>query len=118
MSSGSGQIYGRYGTLSALPSYGIPILMRRDAPLPPAKRGRMMKPLRIVTVLAVVAIATLSGTRDAMSEPGGLHLNITPFGGYANWAKDVNLDDKAMFGGRVGLGFGRYLGAEGYYSWL
>jgi len=77
-----------------------------------------MKPLRMFAVLAVAAIGTLSGTRDARSEPGGLHLNITPFGGYADWAKDVNLDGKAMFGGRVGLGFGRYLGVEGYYSWL
>jgi len=77
-----------------------------------------MKPLRMFAVLAVAAIATLSGTREARSEPGGLHLNITPFGGYADWAKEVNLDDKPMFGGRVGLGFGRYLGVESYYSWL
>ncbi len=77
-----------------------------------------MKSLRMCAVLAVFAIATMSATRPAMSEPGGLHLNITPFGGYANWAKDVNLDNKPMFGGRVGLGFGRHLGVEGYYSWM
>ena len=77
-----------------------------------------MRPLRMFVVLAVVAIATLSATRTARSEPGGFHLNLTPFGGYANWTKNVNLDDKAMFGGRVGLGLGRYVGIEGYYSWL
>lgn len=77
-----------------------------------------MKSLRMCAVLAVVAIATLSATRPASSEPGGLHLNITPFGGYWTWAKEVNLDKKAFFGGRVGIGFGRHLGIEGYYSWL
>jgi len=77
-----------------------------------------MRPLRKLCVLAVVAMATLTAARTARSEPGGLHLNITPFGGYADWAKDVNLDDRPMFGGRVGLGFGRYIGVEGYYSWL
>lgn len=54
----------------------------------------------------------------ARSEPGGLHLNLTPFVGYATWAKDVNLDSKPLFGGAVGLGFGRYLGVEGYYGWM
>src|SRR5712672_1729837 len=78
----------------------------------------MMKSLRMCAVLAVVALATLSGPRTAGSEPGGLHLNITPFGGYWTWAKQVNLDKKAFFGGRVGIGFGRHLGIEGYYSWL
>jgi len=77
-----------------------------------------MKSLRVFVVLATVAIATMTATRAARSEPGGLHLNLTPFGGYANWAKDVNLDSKPMFGGRVGVGFGRHLGVEGYYSWL
>jgi outer membrane protein OmpA-like peptidoglycan-associated protein len=69
-------------------------------------------------VLAVVAIATLSATRTARSEPGGLHLNLTPFGGYWEWANEVNLDSKAFFGGRVGIGLGRHLGVEGYYSWM
>src|SRR5258706_8531859 len=78
----------------------------------------MMKPLGMFAVLAMVGIATLSMTRTASSEPGGLHLNITPFGGYWDWSKDVNLDNKALFGGRVGIGFGRYLGIEGYYSWM
>ncbi|MGH7723838.1 MAG: OmpA family protein [Candidatus Eiseniibacteriota bacterium] len=55
---------------------------------------------------------------SARSEPGGLHVNITPFGGYGVWAKDINLANKAMFGGRVGVGFGKYVGLETYYSWM
>ena len=77
-----------------------------------------MRPLRKLFVLAVVAIATLPAARTAQSEPGGLHLNLFPFAGYATWSKDVNLKNKFMYGGLVGLGLGRYLGAEGYYSWL
>jgi outer membrane protein OmpA-like peptidoglycan-associated protein len=77
-----------------------------------------MKPLRTLAVLAVVTIATLTGTRVASSEPGGLHLNLTPFGEFATWGKDVNLDDKPGFGGRVGIGLGRHLGVEGYYGWM
>jgi len=77
-----------------------------------------MKLLRMFAVLAVVAISSMSATRTAMSEPGGLHLNITPFGGYRDWDSGVNLDSKALFGARVGIGFGRYLGIEGHYSWM
>jgi outer membrane protein OmpA-like peptidoglycan-associated protein len=78
-----------------------------------------MKWLRIsVVVLTVFLMQGPSAPGTAQSEPGGLHLNITPFGEYADWAKDVNLDSKPMFGARVGLGFGRHLGIESYYGWM
>lgn len=77
-----------------------------------------MRPLRMLAVLAVVSIATLSATRIARSEPGGLHLNLTPFGGYWDWSKKVNLANKPFYGGSAGLGLGRHLGIEGYYSWM
>ena len=78
-----------------------------------------MKPLRMIFfALAVTALGNLLAPATARSEPGGLHLNLTPFGGYATWAKEVNLDDKPEFGGRVGVGFGRHFGVEGYYAWM
>jgi len=78
-----------------------------------------MRPLRMsFVVLSVFLIQGLLAPGTARSEPGGLHLNLTPYGGYANWAKDVNLDNGPMFGGRVGLGFGRHLGVEGHYGWM
>ena len=61
-----------------------------------------------VFALSFMLLGGLLSPRPASSEPGGLHLNITPFGGYATWAEEVNLDDKAEFGGRLGIGFGRY----------
>jgi len=78
-----------------------------------------MKLLRIsIAALTVLLLHGLSAPEIARSEPGGLHLNLTPFGGFATWAKDVNLANKPMFGGRAGIGFGRHLGVEGYYSWM
>jgi outer membrane protein OmpA-like peptidoglycan-associated protein len=78
-----------------------------------------MKLLRVALVMLCVSLLhCLSIPGPAWSEPGGLHLNLTPYGGWGDWAKDVNLDSKPMFGGRVGLGFGRYLGIEGYYDWM
>src|SRR6185312_9397993 len=78
-----------------------------------------MKSLRtLFFALAVTALGGLVAPGTASSEPGGLHLNLTPFGGYATWAKEVNLDDRPEFGGRVGVGFGRYIGVEGYYAWM
>lgn len=78
-----------------------------------------MKTMRMwFVVLTALVLQSLAGPGTARSEVGGLHLNVTPFGGWAQWAKEVNLDDKAHFGGRVGLGLGRHLGVEGYYSWI
>ena len=73
-----------------------------------------MKLLKLFSVaLTVLALQGLLAPERARSEPGGLHLNLTPFGGYAKWAKDVNLAGKPEFGFRAGLGFGRHLGVEG-----
>jgi outer membrane protein OmpA-like peptidoglycan-associated protein len=78
-----------------------------------------MKSLRtIVFALSAALLGGLGAPRIAMSEPGGLHLNLTPFGGYSDFAREVNLDDRPEFGGRVGIGFGRYIGIEGYYAWM
>jgi hypothetical protein len=73
------------------------------------------------TIVFALSLAVLGGawfSRPAQSEPASLHLNITPFGGYSDFAKEVNLDDRPEFGGRLGIGFGRYIGIEGYYAWM
>jgi len=78
-----------------------------------------MKSLRtILFALSAVVLGGAWAPRFAASEPASLHLNITPFGGYADFAKEVNLDDRPLFGGRLGIGFGRYIGIEGYYAWM
>ena len=89
----------------------------------PASRSRPAAATVVTVVLAIVLVAAtsaafLAAPKHATSEEGGVHLNVTPFVGYGDWAKEINLDNKAYFGGRLGLGVGRYLGVEGYYGWL
>ncbi|HEX5030142.1 MAG TPA: OmpA family protein [Candidatus Eisenbacteria bacterium] len=50
------------------------------------------------------------------AEVSGLHLNLTPYLGYASWAKETNMENDLLYGGRVGLGFGKRFGIEGSYG--
>ena len=50
------------------------------------------------------------------AEVSGLHLNLTPYLGYASWAKETNMENDLLYGGRVGLGFGTRFGIEGSYG--
>ena len=78
-----------------------------------------MKLMRMsFVVLTAVVLHGLSAPGIARSEVGGLHLNLTPFIGYGEWAKEVFIDSKVHYGGRVGLGLGRYIGVESYYGWM
>lgn len=74
--------------------------------------------VRTLRVLAVAILTGLSVPRAGLAEVGGIHVNITPFGGYREWANEANLDSKGLFGGKLGVMFGRYIGVEGYYSWM
>jgi len=78
-----------------------------------------MSRLRIVCIaLAAMLLPLLTPPGMARSEVGGLHLNITPYGGYGVWAKEVNLTNHGLYGARVGVGFGRYVSVEGSYGWM
>ncbi len=48
------------------------------------------------------------------SQTNGMHVTVFPWYGYANFAKNVNLDDKSIYGGTLGLEFSRYVGIEGH----
>jgi len=73
---------------------------------------------KAIVLVAATSTAFLAAPKHASSEVGGVHLNVTPFVGYGDWAKEINLDSRAYFGGRLGVGVGRYLGVEGYYGWM
>jgi len=66
---------------------------------------------------ACVAAAILFAPHAARAEVGGVHVDVTPYGGYPDWAREINLENRPFFGGKLGIGFGRFMGVEGYYGW-
>ena len=74
----------------------------------------------LCTRLAALAVAMVGfvafSPGPARAEVGGVHLNLTPYAGFVVFAKDVNLQDKLIYGGRIGIGFGKTIGIEGSYG--
>ncbi len=72
------------------------------------------------TRLATLAVALVGfavcSPGAARAEVGGVHLNLTPYAGFVVFADSVNLQDKLIYGARVGIGFGRTFGIEGSYG--
>ena len=52
----------------------------------------------------------------ATAEVSGVHLNLTPYLGYVDWASETNMENDLLYGGRLGLGFGNRFGIEGSYG--
>src|SRR5215210_4290 len=70
-----------------------------------------------LAALILAAIGCMSmGHTAALAEVGGLHLNLTPYGGFAAWDGETNVQDKFLYGARVGIGLGKVLGIEGSYG--
>lgn len=68
--------------------------------------------------LWVALVALFAGSvmtpQAAFAQVNGVHVTVTPWGGYANYAKNVNLEDGTVYGGSLGLMFHRYFGIEGH----
>lgn len=77
-----------------------------------------MRSLRArLVALFIAAIGFVFCTPSiGQAEVGGVHVNLTPYAGFATWAKDLNLQDKLIWGGRIGLGLGKTFGIEGSYG--
>ncbi len=71
---------------------------------------------RIATLFVVALGLFFCRPTPGFAEVGGFHVNLTPYAGFASWAKETNLQNKAVYGGRAGFGFGRYIGLEGTYG--
>lgn len=69
-----------------------------------------------LAALAIAAIGCSLLTPSARAEVGGLHLNLTPYAGFNAWDGETNLQDKFLYGGRVGIGFGKVIGIEGTWG--
>jgi outer membrane protein OmpA-like peptidoglycan-associated protein len=76
-----------------------------------------MRRLPVVAMAMVSALACWAASpTPARAEVAGFHLNITPYAGIMSWADQTNAENKALFGGRLGLMFGKRFGIEGSYG--
>src|SRR5437870_77778 len=75
---------------------------------------RSMKNMRgILSTLGMTLFAALLA-RASLAQVNGPNLTIEPWGGYANFAKNVNIKDAPVYGGTLGLYLYRYIGLEGH----
>src|SRR6185295_9587045 len=82
----------------------------------PAEGESMMR-ARTKTLWALGALICLAGMpRVSGAEANGPHLNIEPWYGYAKFAKNINFEDKSIYGGTLGLSPYRYFVIEGFLA--
>jgi len=76
-----------------------------------------MVKVRSILLVAISALVGLAGVpQTARSEPNGVHLDVEPWAGYAKFAKNINFEDKLIYGGTVGFYPYRYVGIEGFLA--
>ena len=70
-----------------------------------------------LAALALAAIGcTLLSPSVGRAEVKGFHINLTPYAGTTSWANQTNAQNKALYGGRLGINFSSVLGIEGDYG--
>src|SRR5262245_32854842 len=70
--------------------------------------------LRIASLLTLGALFVASVAR---AEVTGLKVTLDPYAGFVLWDQLIKYEDNAIYGGRLGFEFGRYLGIEGTYGY-
>src|SRR5262249_44720731 len=66
--------------------------------------------------LALVGLVLILAQPPRASAVSGPSLTLFPWGGYANFAKNVNLKDTPVYGGTIGLSPYRYVSIEGHFG--
>jgi outer membrane protein OmpA-like peptidoglycan-associated protein/opacity protein-like surface antigen len=74
--------------------------------------ARRMVPAVLTAVIAVIATAVIPSHAAAP-----VRVQVFPWVGYANFAKNVNFDDDMVFGGSLGLAFAKYVGVQGHLGY-
>ncbi|HEX7879707.1 MAG TPA: outer membrane beta-barrel protein, partial [Candidatus Eisenbacteria bacterium] len=69
------------------------------------------------TPLLLLLLFLLS-PRPVRAQLDGVHGTIGPYAGWTHWDSGTNLKDKPVYGARLGVMFGKYLGLEGTYGWI
>ena len=69
--------------------------------------------------LCAFAIAASMGgmATQSLAQVNGFNVTIEPWAGFFDFAKNVNLDDKPIYGGSLGLNLHRYVGIEGHIGY-
>jgi OOP family OmpA-OmpF porin len=70
---------------------------------------KWLRPLFVIALFVVAATP-----RAALAQVNGFHVTVFPWGGYGNYAKNVNLEDEPIYGGSLGINLHRYVGIEGH----
>ena len=68
---------------------------------------------RVLLALAVTATAAGMATQS-LAAVDGFNITVEPWAGYFNFAKNVNLHDKLIYGGTLGISPYRYIAVEGH----
>src|SRR5438046_2328972 len=85
--------------------------------VPPEERRSMKCMRRILSALGTTLAAALMA-RASLAQVNGPNVIIEPWGGYANFAKNVNIKDAPIYGGTLGLYLYRYIGLEAHLGRL
>ena len=75
----------------------------------------MLRKAWFVAGLLVAGSIAAAGTA-VRAEVRGLHFTLSPYAGFTSLKKEVTLQDGFLYGARVGLMFGPYIGIEGTYG--
>lgn len=77
----------------------------------------MRKPLASLLAAGAVAFVVASALAGAArAEVTGVKLTLSPYAGVTLWDQTVKLEERPIYGGRLGLQFGRRIGLEGTYG--
>lgn len=71
---------------------------------------------RWIPIALAAALASAASPPLATAQVNGLNVTVFPWGGYANFAKNVNLQDHSVYGGSLGLALHRYVAIEGHFG--
>lgn len=75
----------------------------------------MRVPRSLLWMFPVIALAAGMAV-PARAGVNGPHLTLQPFGGFAKFAKNINYEGTALYGGTIGIVPYRYFGIEGFFA--
>lgn len=69
----------------------------------------------LLLFLAVATAVSLCAVDAAQAQPEGVSYTITPTYNMVQWNDEIGLEDTELYGGRLGISFGRMVALQGFY---